>query len=300
MPAWLIPAIISAVGIGADLLRSRAQGQSAQEQQRLYNQWLAQRSAGVQDILAQVTAGGNNPFGSQVTNQSSSSTSRTNSATNSTTRQSTRPVVTDEYAKMEGMFRGLLEGRLAKPSTLPAGYAERGVKDINATYAGTAQAARNVAARKGLSAEATFGLATPGESSRADKVSDFLVSVPERERALQTQDIELASRIAQVFGLGQDSISNTQSTGTSSTAGTSAGMMSAPPNLGALAGLLLPPSPYSGPTTAGRGTDAAGGAMGGISQLLAWLYNQGMLGNGGGGGGGGSLPPPTTGSGGFF
>jgi len=301
MPAWLIPAIISAVGIGADLLRQRAQGQSAETQQNLYNQWLRDRQSGAQDIIAQLTAGGFNPFGPQVNTGTNSSTTSgtTRGTTNSTTRTSTRPVVTPEYSKLEGMFRGLLEGRLAKPSALPHGFAETGALAINKAHAGASAAARNMAARRGLSAEASFGLAAPGESARATDIGKFLVDVPLKERQLQTEDIELASRVAQIFGLGHDQVSNTQGTTTSASNSSTSGMssMASPPNIGMLANLLLPPGPMQG---GGTGQSGVGTGMAGVSQLLAWLYQQGMLGGSGHPGGGGGLPPPTTGQGGIF
>ncbi len=281
MPVWLIPAIISAVGIGADILKQKAAGKPAEDQAQLYNQWLADRSSGVDDILKRLGDNGINPFGPQTTTNSSSGRSSSNTVTNmnSSTKSSTKPVVTAEYKKLEGMFRGLLEGRLARPSALPIGYAERGARTINDTYKGATSAARNMAARRGLSGEATFGLAMPSETARAGKIADFLVDVPLKERALQTEDIQLAGQLAQIFGLGSETLSNTTGSSTSKTTGSSSSNSSttSPPNIGALAGLLLPPGPQQSTQS---GVSGWGTAAGGISQLLAWLYKEGMIGGG--------------------
>ena len=281
MPVWLIPAIISAVGIGADILKQKAAGKPQEDQARLYNEWLASRQTGVDDILKKLGENGYNPFGPQTTTSNSSGRSSSTSVTNSSssTKSSQKPVVTAEYKKLEGMFRGLLEGRLARPSALPSGYAERGVRTVNDTYRGSTAAARNMAARRGLSGEATFGLAMPSETARAGKIADFLVDVPLKERALQTEDIQLAAQLAQIFGLGSEMMSNTTGTSTTKSSGTSSmsGSNTSPPNLGALANFLLPP----GPQQSGQsGQSALGTGAAGISQLLAWLYQQGMIGGG--------------------
>lgn len=279
---FVIPAIIAAVGIGADLLRQRAAGRSVAAQQKMYEDWLKERSQGVSDLIKQLGANGINIFGPQTSTNNMVNNSTSTSRTNSTTKTSTRPVITDQYKELEGMFRGLMTNRLQKGATLPYGYKEKGARDINATYAGAESAARNLAARRGLSGEAALGLAMPIETGRARNIADFLVDVPLKERQLQTEDIELAGRLAQIFGLGSDSVSNTLSNTVGTSQGTSSSTSTTPPNLSALMALLLPPDPTGRPTTAGQGANMGAAGLEGVSQLLAYLYGQGALGGRGG------------------
>ena len=240
---------------------STARGDSQEEQTRLWNVYLKTRAQASQDIMNRLTAGGNDPFGPQVT-RTSGTTSGTSS---SSTSSSTRPVITPEYKKLEGMFRGLMEGRLARPSALPPGYAEQGARNINRSYAGGEAALRNVAARRGLSAEQTFGAGMPIQSARAGKISDFLVDVPLKERELQTQDITLAGQLAQMFGLGSQTNSTTQGR----TSGTSSNVMTSPPDINSLMNLLMPPGPGMGSS----GYSASGQTGQDLAATLMQFYN---------------------------
>jgi hypothetical protein len=194
--------------------QSRSRGDALDEQTRLWNEFLKRRAADTSGMVDRLIQNGYDPFGPQTTKNSSNTQGTYSSSTS--TKSSTRPVITPEYKKLEGMFRGLLEGRLARPSSLPPGYAERGVKDINASYAGAEASLRNVAARRGLSGEQTFGAGMPIASARAKGIGDFMVDVPLKERELQTQDISLASQLAQAFGLGSDTNTNSNTSGRSS------------------------------------------------------------------------------------
>lgn len=271
MPAFLIPLIIAAIGAGASYLKQRAANKSAQEQQQLYNQWLVNRSNGVNDMIERLTAGGNDPYGSQVSTNVGKSLSTTLQDSLTTTSQ--RPVITPQFQPLVTSATSVAQSRLNRPTALPPGFIERAVAGINQSYAGATAAARNAAARKGLSGEQTFGLASPIESSRAGKIGDFLAEVPLKERQLQNEDVSLASELARTFGLGSDSVSRTA--GKSSTSGQTSSTLTQPPSIGTLASLLLPPNPYGGPTPG----SALGTAGVDLASLLATLWAGGAFGN---------------------
>jgi hypothetical protein len=269
MPAFLIPLIIAAVGAGASYLKQRAANKSAEEQKNLYNQWVINRQNGVNDLIERLTAGGNDPYGPQVSTSTGRSSSTTLQEALTTTSQ--RPVITDQFKPLVTSATNVAQSRLNRPSALPPGFIERAVAGINQSYAGANAAARNAAARKGLSGVQTFGLASPIESSRAGKIGDFLAEVPLKERQLQNEDVSLASELARTFGLGSDSVSRT--TGKSSTSGQTSNTLTQPPNMGSLAALLLPPGPYGGP---GPGS-ALGTAGVDLASLLATLWAGGAF-----------------------
>jgi hypothetical protein len=268
---FIIPAIAVLVGAGSSYLKSKAAGKSVEEQNALYNQWLLDRQKGVTGLIDKLSGAGFNPFGPQVSTSSGKSLST--SVQNLLTQSSTKPVITPDYKKLEGQTKGVLESRLARPDALPPGYIERSVADINKAHAGGAAAARNAAARKGLSGEQAFALAAPMESARAGNIGDFLATVPLKERELQNQDVELAADLTRSFGLGSESTSRTS--GTTTTAGSNSSTLTSPPNIGALAGLLLPPPPGPGSQT---GMSNVGEGGGEFAKFLAWLYMQGAFG----------------------
>lgn len=264
MGAFLIPLIIAAVGAGASYLKQRAANKSAKEQENLYNQWLINRSNGVNDIIEKITAGGSDPFGPQVSTNVGKSLST--SLQDALTTTSQRPVITPQFQPLVTSATDVAQSRLNRPTALPPGFIERAVAGINQSYAGANAAARNAAARKGLSGEQTFGLASPIESSRAGKIGDFLANVPLQERQLQNEDVSLASELARTFGLGSDTVSKT--TGKTTTSGQTSNTLTSPPNIGSLAALLLPPNPYSGPTPG----SAIGTAGVDLAAILAQLW----------------------------
>lgn len=272
MPAFLIPAIIGAVGAGASFLRQRAANKSVEEQQRLYNQWLKERQKGAQDIVTRLQESGFDPFGAQTTRQAGTSFSATD--TDSTTVSRERPQITPEYQAMESLWRGILQERLARPSSLPIGTIERAVSGINLAAAPGIQRSRNLAASRGVPVD-TLLLGSPVESARIGKIQDLIANIPLKERELQNEDVSLASRLAQVFGLGREGTSTTR--GRSTTRGTTSGTVSSPPNITALANLLLPPGPQQG---GGSGQSAGAGLLGDAASLAASLYSMGLFGGG--------------------
>lgn len=270
--AFLIPLIIAAVGAGASYLKSRAAGKSVQEQNQLYNDWLRNRANGVNDLIEKITQGGSSPFGPQTSTSNTRSLSST--IQNMLTQSSQKPVVTPQYQGLEASLRNIAEGRLRAPTALPPGYTSSQIRNINQTFQGATQAAKNAAARSGgLSGDAALGLAMPIESARAGKIADFLSTVPLTERDLRTQDINQAAELARTFGLGTEGTSRTS--GTSSTSGSSSTSMTTPPNIGALANLILPQAPFA-PTSTGM--SPTGQVGGDLATILAWLWQQGAFG----------------------
>ncbi len=265
--AFLIPAIAMAVGAASNWLKNRAQGKAQAEQQTLYNEWLKNRETGVNDLIDKVTAAGYDPFGAQRTTSEGTSTT--------TTSQRTSPFITKQYKDLEGLFRGILTGRLRGGSALPEGYVGAAARGTNEAYQGARVAAQNLAARRGLSGEQALSIGEPIEIARAGKIADVANQIPLLERQLQTEDINLAANLASQFGKG------TSMTGT--TTGTESRVMTAPPNLGMLAQLLLPPSPQAGKET---GISQAGGVGGDLSSALLSLWGAGAFGKDGGGGSG--------------
>lgn len=189
-------------------------GDSPQQQAGQVNQQLDQKEKAYNDyinmIKGMVEGTGYDFFGPKTTSSSGTSNTVSN------TEQFTRPEVLPGYQKMEGMWKKILEGRLSRPTGLPPGYAERAVADINDTYAGAESSARNMAARRGLSGEASFGAVSPIASARAGKIADLRADLPLKSRELQNQDVDMAAKIAQIFGLGQRTSGTTRSTTNSS------------------------------------------------------------------------------------
>lgn len=284
---FVIPLIIGAVGAAASWLKSRAAGKSVQEQEKLYNDWLANRANGVNDLIERLTSNGFNPFGAQVTTQQGSTNSRTNQSSTSTTNSTQQPFVTPDYKNLESLFKNAITSRLAAPTALPPGFIESNVRGINSAYAGATQALKNEAARKGLSGEQVFGAGMPIESARAGKVADFLGNVPLTEQELAKQNIQLGADITKTFGLGQKMSSTTNSSGVSNTSGNSFLTQTAPPNLMGLASLFLPPGPNA---PSGTGQSTFGNVGGDLATLMAYFYGNGLF----------NKPATVPGSGGGF
>lgn len=215
-----------------------AQARAAQDRARLYNEYLSKRDTASGDIIGQLTAGGYSPYGPQTTTNTSSGYSSSTSD----------PHITAEYQPLESSLRGIVQGRLNSPSSLPAGYAENAVRSINDSYAGANQAAINAAGRKGLSGQQTYALASPTQTARAGQIADLRGNIPLLERQMQNQDLSLAQALTQAFGRGETT--NTRYGQTGST--------TAPPNIQNLMALLLGPGPNASMQT---GYDQFGGGL---------------------------------------
>lgn len=214
-----------------------------------YNAWLKS----IQDMVG---GSGYDFFAPRTTTGSSRSVSKVN--------QLVSPEVLPAYQGLVNMVKGAVTNRLARPSALPPGYAERATTAINKSYEGATQAARNLAARRGLSGEQTFGAAMPIESDRAGKIADFIANLPLTERNLQNEDIGLGEALAQAFGLAH------RTTGTTTTTGTSSQTM--PADIGTLLQYLGLTKPYDRPVVVpGQQQGWGGPAIEGGSTIIAAL-----------------------------
>lgn len=109
---------------------------------------------------------------------------------------------------------------------------------INATHKGALNDLRNLAMRRGVSPD-TLIIGSPAEQDRRRQLAEFQVSLPLQERQLQTEDIGLAQNILQAFGRG----SRRQGQSRTRQSGTSTSSAVTPPNISALADLILTPGP---------------------------------------------------------
>jgi hypothetical protein len=290
---FLIPAIIGAVGLGADVLKSRAANKSVSEQQALYNAWLKERSAGVNSLVSNLAANGTNIYGPQTATQtgttaSAGSSNTTQNQTQSQTSSSaTAPTISPEFTGLVGSARQLLEGRLAAPTSLPAGYVERAAAGIQAAAEPARQTMRNIAARRGVSAD-VLSLGSPVERQVAGQLADLTAATPLKARELRNEDLNMAANLASTFGKGSATTGSATGTTTGSSAtrssseGTTASSAMTPPNLSELAALLLPPGPQAGTQT---GISTAGAGLAGLGSALTALLGMGAF---------GKLPGMTT------
>lgn len=250
--AWVIPAIAAVVGAVGSWMKNRAAGKSVAEQQALYNAYLAARAAGVKDIIANLAARGTDVFGPQVNTREGTASQQ------STTQQSATPTITAAYAPLEAKLREIIGGRLALETAPVAGAAEQKARYINQTFAAALSNERNRTARTGVKP-----LVSDVNSRRAGALADVLPDVERERRGRQTEDIGLASALAQAFGRGMDS------TGSTVGSGSSTDMYTSPPNFSALMALLLPPGPQAGAQT---GVSTLGGGIGDAAAIFAQLY----------------------------
>lgn len=261
---FLAAAPLVSMGLGAigSLFGRKKQNDQNKASADAYNKYLTDRNASVQRLIGQLQQNGYNPFG--VNSLTSSGTQSSNTSTNS--YQKSNPFITDDYKPLESKARALMEGRLGRPSALPPGYASSQIRNINKTFAGADAAARNMAASRGLGGAQTYALATPAATGRAGQIADFQAELPLKERELQNQDLQMAQGLIGDFGKGQEGWSR----GNSSTTGSSMSTSQTPPDMMALANLLMPVGPQA--TNAGGGSAMAGGALGDLSQMLMSLY----------------------------
>lgn len=266
MPAWLIPAISGVASIASSLLGGRAKSNQATDQAKLYNDWLKNYTGKGQELYGQAQAGGWNPFGPQT----STSQSQGSMTGGSSSSFSNKPVITGEYAPLDALMRNIMTGRLSGGSSLPQGYAENAIRGINQSYEGTDQAARNMAARRGLSGEQTYAVASPSARARAGDIADLRGSLPLLERQMQNEDIGITQGLQSAFGTGQQGRSNTSSFSNTSNMGSQTNPFGAS-DLSALMSVLAPPSPQQSAQT---GTSAVGSGISSLGALLGFLGSQ--------------------------
>lgn len=262
MPAWLLPAITGGASLLSGLFGNKAKGDQAKEQADLYNRWLQQYQQTGQGLFNQAQAGGWNPFGPQTSTSTSSQTG------GSSTSFRNNPFITENYKPLDELMRGIMTGRLSGGSSLPAGYASNAARGINESYEGADTAARNLAARRGLSGEQTYAVASPAARARAGALADMRGSLPLLERQLQNEDIGITQGLQSAFGTGQEGRSNTSSW--SQGQGSQTNPFSAS-DLSALMRVLAPPSPMQGSQT---GTSGVATGLDSLAGLLGFLSSQ--------------------------
>lgn len=283
------------IGAGANAYSSyanaNAQKDAAKAQADLYNNWLKLYQDTGQGLYGQAQAAGWNPFGPKVsTNSNTSSFSNRGGS-----QYSNKPVITEEYQPLDELMRGIMTGRLASGSSLPQGYASSAARGINESFAGTDAAARNLAARRGLSGEQTYAVASPAASARAGQLADMRAKLPLLERQMQNEDIGITQGLQSAFGRGEAGQSQNWQTGTSQSSGTNTMPFTAN-DLSAIMGILMPPGPQQSGLT---GTSTSGAVVDSLGALMGWLASQQNQNRGGGGGGGGGYnygsagAPPT-------
>jgi len=270
---WILPVIAGGVSLASGLLGNKAKKDQAKEQAALYNNWLKQYMGTGQNLMQGAMGQGWNPFGPQT----STSTGTSSSQGGGSQSYSNKPVITGEYQGIDELMRGIMTGRLSNPSSLPAGYASNQARAINQSYAGADQAARNMAASRGLSGEQTYAVASPANSARAGALADMRGNLPLLERQMQNEDIQMSQALQAAFGRGEQGQSQSSTWNTGQTSGSQTNPFSAS-DLAMLMKVLAPPSPQQGSQT---GTSGLATGMDSLGGLLGYLASQ--QGNKGGG-----------------
>lgn len=299
MPAWLLPAIAGGASLISGLFGNKAKNDQAKEQADLYNNWLKQYMGTGQGLYGQAQQAGWNPFGPQVSTTTGSQTGTTSSQGGSKSSYSNRPVITSEYAPLDELMRGIMTQRLSGGSSLPEGYASNAARAINESFAGTDAAARNLAAKRGLSGEQSYAVASPGATARAGALADMRGNLPLLERQMRNEDIGITQGLQSAFGRGEAGEQESRNWQTGQSSSQSSGQSSNPfgaSDLAALMGVLAPPSPQQGSKT---GTSGIATGMDSLAGLLGFLASQQKSGGytGGGVGGGWGAPPTPYGYG---
>jgi hypothetical protein len=274
MPAWLLPAIAGGASLVSGLFGNKAKNDQAKADAKLYNDWLRNYQATGQGLYGQAQAAGWNPFGPQVSTTTGSQTGTSSMQGGSRSNYSNRPVITEEYAPIDQLMRGLMTGRLSGGSSLPAGYASNAARGINESYEGADAAARNMAARRGLSGEQSYAVASPVARARAGALADMRGNLPLLERQMQNEDIAIAQGLQSAFGRGEAGQQESRNWQSGQTSSQSSGQSSNPfgaSDLAALMGVLAPPSPYQSGKT---GTSGLATGMDNIAGLLGFLASQ--------------------------
>lgn len=264
---WIAAALAS---VASKYFGNKAESNKAKDSANLYNNWMKQYQQTGQGLYGQAQAGGWNPFGPKTSTSSGTSSSQGGSS------YSNMPVITGNYQGIDELMRGIMTGRLSNPSSLPAGYASTAARGINESYAGADAAARNMAARRGLSGEQAYAVATPANSARAGALADMRANMPLLERQMRNEDIGIASGLQSAFGRGEQGQSSTWQNG--QTSGESTTPFSAS-DLQSLMSVLMPPGPQQ---TTQTGTSAVSGGLDSLGALLGYLASQ-QAGKSGGG-----------------
>lgn len=259
---FLIPAIAGGASLLSGIFGNKAKANQQKEQANLYNNWLKQYMQTGQNLLGGAMGQGWNPYGPKV------STSQGTTSSTGGSSFSNMPVITGQYAPLDELMRGIMTRRLSGGSSLPQGYASSAARAINQSYAGADAAARNLAARRGLSGEQTYAVASPANAARAGALADMQAQIPLLERQLQNEDIGITQGLQSAFGRGERGNTSQWSQGQSS------GTQTSPFTAGDLSGLmsiLAPPSPMQGTQT---GTSGFATGLDSLGALLGFLSSQ--------------------------
>lgn len=224
-----LPAIIGG-GVGA-LASALGQRSQNKQQERQYEDTQRQvqdyerRYREYQDMLRGALGGNAAIFGPQTTTSTGTSTMS----------GSTMPVITPEFQKLSGQMRGLVEGRLARGTSLPPGYRQMLEREIVDAYRPQEAALRNVAAQRGVSPDVLM-VGSPLERARAAQMGDVAAKLPLLQRQLQTEDIGLGQALTAAFGRGEKTRSTSSSQSSQTGPANAAAMMQ-------YYSMLAPPSP---------------------------------------------------------
>lgn len=281
MGAFILPAIAGGASLISGLFGNKAKNDQAKEQADLYNNWLKQYQQTGQGLYNQAQQAGWNPFGPQVSTSSNTGTTTGSTSSRGGGTYSNRPQITQEYQPLDELMRGIMTGRLTGGSSLPQGYASSAARGINESFAGADAAARNLAARRGLSGEQTYAVASPAASARAGQLADMRAQLPLLERQMQNEDISMTQGLQSAFGRGETGQNTNWQTGTSQSQSQNQGTSSNPfgaSDLSALMSVLAPPSPQQGSKT---GTSGIATGMDSLAGLLGFLSSQQGMNQGG-------------------
>jgi len=270
LPALALPLLAGGASFLSGLFGNRAKNNQAKEQANLYNNWLKQYQATGQGLFSQAQAGGWNPFGPQT----STSQGTTSSRGGGSQSYSNRPVITGEYQGIDALMRNIMTGRLSNPSSLPAGYASNQARAINQSYEGADQAARNMAASRGLSGEQSYAVASPANRARAGALADMRGNLPLLERQMQNEDIQMAQALQAAFGRGEAGQSQSSTWNEGQTSGSQTNPFGAS-DLAALFSILKPPAPQQGSQTGTSGVATGLDSLGALMGFLASQQGQG-------------------------
>lgn len=156
------------------------------------------------------------------------------------TTSTSMPTLDPAYKGIQDSLIASVQRRLTNPYSLPVGYEQQGIEDINNTYNLVGQSLNNDLTARGLGASPVAGSGRSTlQRSRAGDIVRFQRQLPMVERQFQDADIGLATG---VLGLGRGNTTTSK-----------------------------------GKTTADAGGGGVGGAFSNIAQMLAYLQGMGAF-----------------------
>lgn len=145
--------------------------------------------------------------------ETSRTTSRTaghsNTDFNSSTLTRTAPFITREYKGLEELMRNQLQARLQSPESLPEGFAQGGLIDLNRSFKDVNAALSNRLAAQGVQGPAAGAATVSQEGARASEAARFLQQLPLIARSLRSEDLDRAAGAIGQFGRGTSTSSTT-------------------------------------------------------------------------------------------